>query len=860
MTPEKIQLPPKERRAPCPAGFLRRGVTLIELMIAVSILTIAIAGLAGSFSYIQKAIQASKNRTLASNLAQEKMQILKQKVYYQVLVTSDPAHNSVDFTPETLDYDTGYFPPESVKEAGVVYTRYTYVQVAREDSGGITLLAPNIPDTGMKLITVHVVWEQGGVKRKLSLRNIMSNPDTVMSNSAFNGYVRDSNGLAPINGALVSVVENSGWRDTADITGQYNFYASPGGYTLSATAENYFPQTRSVYIGANQTQTQTFDLVRMATGTIDGYVWIADHLVISQIVGSTVSSSGYDQEYVEVFNPTTYTWTVNGEIGLKFQRVGDPSKNVISIDYINDDISPGGFYVFANTGTIRAGGGEVEADAVWSAGNPVASFPHFAIDQNIVPVFEDGGGEGAGAVELYRVDDGKVMDQVGWDRNSESKSAPFFETDGYDQGVGLQRNEAYVRKASTAGVDASYGPGYDANNNNVDIVGYQPIPFAPGCTGTPARTVLAATPAVGAVVTADDGLSGSALAVAAGATPSAYFRLVDVATGTWRVLLSSGAYSLEQSSVVIASAGSVHTFPGQDTFLDEAITEGLITGRILSAANSPISPAIVVTPGAMGSPTTASTSNGRYTLRVMPGIVDITANPAVGGTALYVTQSSNSIQIEAGEIHSGVDFTLYQGGRLSGFITRDGINPLPGIAVAIIDGNGIARDQQVSGLDGRFTSVNVSTGLYYVQPAVGSHELATPDIVMETVDTSGVTIFSDTFTISGAMGYVTGAVRSGGQPIRTGVLIVVTTATLTGTPPAPPDLSVATLTGTPYYLVSSLEDGTYLAEVRGSTTTPYKVYAYYPTPSGMAVSIVSTTTANVLVTPGQTTSGVDFLW
>ena len=813
-----------------------------------------------TYGFIQKAIQASKNRTLASNLAQEKMQILKQKVYYQVLVTTDPAHNTVDFAPESIDYDSGYFPPETISEAGVTYTRYTYVQVAREDSGELVLLAPNTPDTGLKLITVTIVWSQGGRKKKLSLRNVMSNPDTVMSNSAFNGTARDSSDSSPINGVLVSIVENSGWRDTTSAAGAYAINASPGSYTMVVTAENYFPQMRSVSIGANATQTQDFSLVRIATGTITGYAWVADHLVISQIVGSTISPSGFDQEFVEIFNPTTYTWTVDGDIGLRFRRSADPGKRNIQIDYLSAEIAPGGYYLFANTATITAVGTNTEADAIWDPGNPVAEFPYFSTQSNIIPVHEDGGGEGCAAVELYRISDGRILDQVGWDRNSESKTAPFYETEGYEQGIGLQRNEFYRRKASPAGGDPAYGPAYDSNDNSVDIYEQMPASEPPNNVFSPVRDIIAATPAAGAVVTCSDGISASAEAALTGDPASASFTLVDVATGTWTVLISSGVHGLERSDVTVSSSGSVYVFYSSTTFLTEEMTEGLITGRVLDALGNPISPSIVVSPGAMGTPTNASSTSGRYTLRVSSGIVDVTANPASGGTALYVTQSSNTIPMEIGEVHSGVDFILYQGGRVSGFVTRDGINPLPGVAMVIVDSNGIARDQQVSGLDGRFTSVNVSTGLYYVQPSVGSHEGATPDSVTETVDTPGLTVFSDTFTISGAMGYISGAVTSAGQPIKTGVLIVVTTATLSGTPPAPPNLSTATLTGTPYYVVSSLENGTYLAEVRASTSPPYRVYAYFPTPGGATATLVSSQTANIGVTAGQTTTGVNFSW
>jgi hypothetical protein len=831
------------------------------MMIALAILTIGILSMVNSFGFIQKAIQASKNKTLASNLAQEKMQILKQKVYYQVLVTSDPAHNTTDFAPQTVDYDTGYFPPEIITEAGVTYTRYTLVEVAREDSGKIVVLSPSTPDTGMRLLTVTVAWAQGASKRKLALRSVIANPDTVMSNAVFSGLLRDSVSLAPIEGALVNIAENMGWRDTTNLTGNYAINAAPGNFNIVATADGYYTQVRNVSITANQTQTQNFDLQKIATGTVNGAAWFRDHLVISLVVGSTINSAGYDQEYVEIFNPTTWTWTVNGDIGLKFQRYADGSKREIQINYLRNTIPSAGYYLFANTGTVRAVGANVNADAVWDSGNSTSDFPYFSAQDNIIPVFEDGGGEGCAAIELYRDSDNFVLDQVGWNRNNDSKTAPFYETSPYSQGVGLERTETYARYPSTSGANSAYGPAYDSNNNNVDIYGLQPAFNAPHNSLSAVKPVIAGTPAAGAVVTASDGLSGSAQAVLTGAIPSASFTLIDVATGTWTVVISSGQYMLENDTVTVPTAGSVYTFPSSSTVLNQTATQGIITGRVLNSAGVPIaSPsAILVSPGSAGAQSPASTADGRYRLMVSPGIVDVTANPG-NNNGNYVSISSLSIPIAVGEVHSGVDFFLYQGGRISGFITRDGINALPGVAVALIDVNGLSRDQQVSGIDGKFTSISIPTGTYTAAPAVGSLEQANPSTTTVLLTTAGTTKFSSTFTITGALGYITGTVKFGGLPIKTGVLLVVTTSTLSGTPPAPPALSAATLSGSPYYLVSSLEDGTYKAEVRQSTSPKYNVYAYYPSPSGTFATMISSAASNVSVLAGQITTGVNFSW
>jgi len=842
-------------------GQSRRGTTLVELMVALVVISVGIAGMLGSFTYIQRSVQASKNRTLASTLAQERMQILKQKNYYQVLVTSDPAHNTVDFAPEVIDYDTGYFPPEDIS-AGVVYELYTLVQVARDDSGVITILSPATPDTGLKLITVTVVWSQGGVKKKLLLRSLLANPNTVMANAAFNGFVRDSVTLTGINGALVNAAENMGWRDTSSVSGAYSVSLSPGNFTLVASANGYYTELRTVSIGANATQIQDFNLVKIATGTVMGYPWLVDHLVISQIVGSTINASAYDQEYVEIYNPTTFTWTVNGAIGLKFQRpiVDDAAKRTIQIDYLTASIPSLGFYLFSNVNTVTVAGVSRTADAVWSNANTAGDFPYFGTQNNIIPVSDQGGGEGGGALELYRISDGSRLDAVGWDKNDAAKSAPFYETDGHDQNIGLQRGEQYVRFASTSGLSTSFGPSYDSNNNNVDFGEHNPISIAPSNSGI-TKTAISGTPAAGAIVSCSDGISSSVESSIYGNPPCARFLLVDVASGTWTVLITSGVYGVQNDTVTIPAENSVYTFTGSAGFLTQEFTQGIITGRVLNALGAAIAApsAIVVSPGGAGNNTFANTSTGRYSLRVAPGPVDVTANPG-NANINYVSISSLTIPAETGLVRSGVDFVLYQGGRISGFITRDGINALPGVAVAVFDSNSVARDQQVTGSNGRFITVSLATGVYTVEPALGSKESSSPSVSSVTIVTPGITIFSSTFTVSGAMGYISGSVTTGGQPIKTGVLIVVTTTTLAGMPPAPPSLSSATLTGPPFYMGSSIETGEYLVEVRGSTSPRYNVYAYYPMPSGTAATMLSSAAANISVVAGQITTGVNFSW
>jgi hypothetical protein len=243
-----------------------------------------------------------------------------------------------------------------------------------------------------------------------------------------------------------------------------------------------------------------------------------------------------------------------------------------------------------------------------------------------------------------------------------------------------------------------------------------------------------------------------------------------------------------------------------------------------------------------------------YLLTLSTGTCDITANPNNQNSS-YISASSQSITVSLGQVTSDVNFSLSQGGRIRGFVTRDGINPMPGIAVVAYDAGGTAGDNEVSGSDGRYTLVNLATGTYTVEPILGSGETSTPSNASVTV-TAGGLITASTFTISGSYGTIRGAVTSGGAAIRTGVLIICSTATIT----SPPTLNANSLTGAGYYVANSYEDGTYSMEVRGSTTSTYRLYAFYTSFSGSTPIISTRSTSGVSVTQGVTTSGVDFSW
>jgi len=850
-------------------------MSLVELMIAVSILTVGIMGFISSFEYISKSIHISRARTLAVNLAQEKMENLKNIPYYKVQLTTD-AYINTNFTP-SLRYDKVSYPPEEIVIGGVTFTRAVSVSLAEVEDGSIESKSWDYPDTGMKYITVYVMWRQLGKWRYLDLDNIYENPTVDPLNSTIKGDVLS--GGSPVPNAVVRVLENPDWNDFVGADGSYTILAQAGTYSIRVTSAGYFDATaNNVSVATGASATQDFTLTKIATGSVSGYAWINSGLVISQIAASTFTRLGgldpapVDVEYVELFNPTTFNINIgDNATGEKYVKLdydcetggskADASDAVINLQYVSTFVPVGHYYLIASTESFYIDGRLVHADAKYGTENA----DHIGYND-------------AGCLKISDAATGNAIDVVGWDDNSSGHTAPCYEggpipDEESDLGIcpdGIGRGNQVVRVSTPPfRTDHSQGSAYDSGNNNLDFI-YPELmcPTIPKVTGfwfhyprTVAdgpMTVISGKPAIESGVMVDDLIGKSTTTQTfyheynGLQVPVATFTLVGVATGTWNVIVASVPYLAELSNVVVTENATTVvpnavTVPAGDPYngliLSSSTLDGYVGGVVTDNTGNNLADIQV----RAGGVTKTTNAQGLYVARVSSGIVNITANP--NNQNPTYSQSVTFQTLESGQLVLQ-DFTLSLAGVLQGFITTDGNSILPNITVSATRG-GYEYGTATSDSSGIFYLRNLSTGTYTVKPVVDPLETYSPASISATVSSTQA-VHIGTFTIAGAYGTLSGNLTFNGAKLTSGALILVSTKTLAATPPS--IVASSSPAQAVIYAASSKADGTFEVEVRGSTITTFNVSAYIPVLGASSVSVTTKTYSGITIHPQQETT------
>jgi len=185
-------------------------------------------------------------------------------------------------------------------------------------------------------------------------------------------------------------------------------------------------------------------------------------------------------------------------------------------------------------------------------------------------------------------------------------------------------------------------------------------------------------------VYADDGYSEAVLADSNGD-----FVLPGVATGTWTVYASSHTQAsyfnlAGSSSPITVTAGAI--VPGVDIILDQFGGNTVEIGGTASDGLTPLPGISVLAQGRKS----VTDSNGRYMMpftNLLTSTIDWTlevntvdVNPVYISTAVRVAANISVIHTLTR------NFDLNKGGKISGRITSNGVDPLPHVPVSALDG------------------------------------------------------------------------------------------------------------------------------------------------------------------------------
>lgn len=870
----------------------RRGGTLTELMVATVILSVGVLGLFGSFRYIARSTFISRATSLATNLGQERIESLKNLSYYSLQITTATG----TFTPTDPDivYDTVNYPPETISIGGITFTRYTHVGMAQLDGSDIEDVAFTYPDTGLKQITVSVVWTEAGKTKSWTLRNLLENPNINPLDATITGTVSNSAG-GTVASAVVVIEQNENWGATANSAGVYSFSVYHGTYTLRASSAGFNDGiTGSVIASRGVTTTANISMTAVATGAVVGTAWYNSDLVISQVVAATTTIvadlSEQDVEYIELFNPTTFPINI-GETNQASPKpygllVGNYNNGTSAFEYHVDNgpgggswpfymvnlttyVAPGRYYLIANASYFYMQGGWITADAFYTDAAGYGASPRIPATPTLVDYISD---DRAASVLLYSYGTLVWHDYVGWKDNT-GVGPPWYEgtiipNAAGNDGLGDPKGKQIVR-VSSPGISAamlpSYGRAYDSNDNTRDwlyegtyFTGfvYPPKSSASGAFTTitgKVPTLLGTT-----YVTSSDPYSGSTTAFTAYVTsgalslPYSRFQLSGVSTGTWNVTVAYSNYSNSYDNASVTQGGytgvpNAATTPAwtaagvSHVQLTSSTTSGFVKGTITNPSNQPINGITVEGGGA--SKTTGT--NGVYFMAVSTGTVTLVANPNNANPS-YI-QGIEAPAVVAGAVTTQ-NFTLNFGGRITGYVTT-GTTPLAYQAITAVNAAGLQVGAGVTDTGGNFTIRNVSTGSYTVYPVLESGQDVMPNTLPAAVTSTG-SVFVGTFTVSGAFGSISGTVSDASGLVTSGALLLASTNTIASSPAAIVGSSAPAQV--PMYMVSSKADGTYTLPVRGGAT--YYLSAYVPVISGTSVTITTKTYSGIIVSPSAATT------
>ena len=795
------------------------GFALLDVLIAALIVTIVGIAVALAFSNVSRSMVFSRMRTVANNLAQEKVEAVKSISYGDIKVTSAGDLSSYGYDNTNEDY-----VPETVTAAGVQYKRYTTLWLASEQLVGgktvISTMTPSSFDCGVKKIKVEVKWVSNNRQQSLVLYNLITDPEKETKNGVVYGFVTSTDTTLPLADVEVAVVQNMAWSTITSATGYYIIETTmPATVQVTAFTDDYFSATsNNITIPARC----DLQLSKIPVGIIDGYVVKNDHLIISLVVATTIYnqyrySSDVDEEYVQLYNPTTWQWEISNDWPynhdyVKFYYVN--SSNQISqfpsMTYRTDSLPSYAYYLIGNQSHLYLNQTRVDPDAYYD-GNVMTS----------------SAAAGVAICNRYNV----WLDSVSWGRVSGEGTVPpskAVETKGFTVSGKSPIAPGYmlyrIGLGSTGTFTVRGGGANDSNDNSSDFC-YEAIgktcgpPYSSSLSSPPAS----GTPACGAFVSSDGCPYNDITDTCTVKSDHGAYYCIKVTSGSCNIHISLGNCYADINNISIRDGEhktlSTVCLNSSCSGSSSSSSSGTISGVVMNGVNNKVLPGILVSVGAYS---TITNDKGKYVLLVDTGPYMVIANPNNNSSSW--TSDAESITVPSKTVVTVPNLLVYPATTISGLTRNDVSAPLPYVMItASVTSVGDLRTV-TSGPDGTYKIVGIRTGSCSVYPIIGDADTYTSDKTYPVTLAQGVENSGNNFTIYSGRGKIRGTARYNNGSITTGALIIATTGPVPADPP--PSINSAFIASPiAYYGTVSIADGSYELVVKKGYS--YNIRVWY---------------------------------
>lgn len=261
----------------------REGLTLIDVLLAISILLIAFVGIFGALQASVKLVSISKAKAGAIALANQQLEILRSLSYDDVgTISGIPSGNIAQNSTSTLN--------------GIDYGTRTFIQYVDAPQDGLGAGDANGIAADYKVAKIEITWSvRGNFQSFTNISNIVPKGiETLAGGGTLTVNIFDAVG-GPVSDADVNIINNTTTTtidviSSSNISGvvsfpgapaasNYEIYVSKAGFnsaqTHSATAPNPNPNPGHVSIVVGDTTTISFSIDLLSSKTINTFEPVA---------------------------------------------------------------------------------------------------------------------------------------------------------------------------------------------------------------------------------------------------------------------------------------------------------------------------------------------------------------------------------------------------------------------------------------------------------------------------------------------------------------------------------------------------------------------------------------------------------